>query len=325
MKISVVIPVYNGEKYLAKTLESVFAQTYPAHEIIVVDDGSTDGTAEILKSYEDRIIVRRIPQSGGPSTPKNTGMKMATGDAVAFLDHDDIWFKNKLQRQVEIFEKYPDVDLVACNYAVRYGHLGRRIANHFKHLRNYSRMNFDAPLKAHPFLLLLRENYIGTTSTVVLKKSLIEKVGFFKTGLRICEDYLYWFQCALSTNFVLCEDILMYKRTHTTNISADVFTMFLLHLQALTTAGLIGRDLIEKEKCQPIYDAAIADCNFMLGDLSFEMNKKAQAFTYYFRGLAASLSPSGFGNFLWRSFKKTVRIVTFGRFSRRRTKRFLRS
>ena len=99
-RISVIVPVYNGEKLLEKTLKSVFAQTYPAHEIIVIDDGSTDSTPRILERLGSRIKTRRIENSGAAAS-RNAGIKIATGDYLAFLDADDLWFKNRLARQAE--------------------------------------------------------------------------------------------------------------------------------------------------------------------------------------------------------------------------------
>jgi glycosyltransferase involved in cell wall biosynthesis len=104
-KISVVIPIFNGMPYIRKALESVFAQEYPAYEIIVVDDGSTDESPAYLKSLGKGVAYHRIPQSGGPAKPKSVGASLATGDFVAFLDHDDVWFKNKLRRNAELIQQ----------------------------------------------------------------------------------------------------------------------------------------------------------------------------------------------------------------------------
>ena len=82
-KVSVILPVYNGEKYVARALDSILHQEYPAHEIIAVDDGSTDGTPDILERYAGRVLVKKIPNSGA-SNARNTGIRLATGDLLAF-------------------------------------------------------------------------------------------------------------------------------------------------------------------------------------------------------------------------------------------------
>ena len=111
MKVSVVIPVYNTERYVAASIESVLAQSRPADEIIVVDDGSTDLTPEILHGFGARIIVLRQAQSG-PAVALNAGIARATGDLLAFQDADDLWSANKLQLQCELLSREPDVEAV---------------------------------------------------------------------------------------------------------------------------------------------------------------------------------------------------------------------
>jgi GT2 family glycosyltransferase len=112
--ISVVIPCYNAANYLQETLDSVFAQRCPAHEVIVVDDGSTDGSAELVAEYgEHRPQLRLLwtPRpSGGPSLPRNIGMAASTGDYVALLDADDLWKPDKLAHDAEHLDRWwPDV------------------------------------------------------------------------------------------------------------------------------------------------------------------------------------------------------------------------
>ena len=94
-KISVIIPVYNGELFILDAIESILNQDYKAHEIIVIGDSSTDNTPKILEGFKDRIISKRLKNTGSPSIPRNIAMDMATGDYIAFLDADDIWLKNK--------------------------------------------------------------------------------------------------------------------------------------------------------------------------------------------------------------------------------------
>src|SRR5258708_6301139 len=99
--ISVIIPVYNGEKFVAEAIRSVLAQDFKAHEIIVIDDGSTDSTPAILEGFKGKIICKRI-ENGGVSHARNVGLGIATGNFIAFLDHDDIWFKCKLKKQADL-------------------------------------------------------------------------------------------------------------------------------------------------------------------------------------------------------------------------------
>lgn len=115
-QISVVIPNYNGECFIAKTLDSVLNQTYQDFEIIVVDDCSTDASPEIVESYcrkDSRISLIRLAQNGGVARARNTGIIQAKGDYIALLDNDDLWTSDKLERQVRLAEK---ADIVYCSY-----------------------------------------------------------------------------------------------------------------------------------------------------------------------------------------------------------------
>src|ERR1700722_20888411 len=105
-KITVAIPVYNSEHCLRETLESALAQTFPAHEIIVVDDGSTDGTAALVQSFGDRVRYIRQENSGA-SAARNNAIQHATGDWIAFLDHDDLFQPSKLDKQRAVIEANP--------------------------------------------------------------------------------------------------------------------------------------------------------------------------------------------------------------------------
>ena len=105
--VSVIIPSYNSEKYIAKTLDSVCAQTYADFEVLVMNDCSSDRTAEIVESYaakDSRIHLMNLPGNKGVSHARNTGVRMASGDWIAFLDSDDMWTKDKLEKQLKLYE-----------------------------------------------------------------------------------------------------------------------------------------------------------------------------------------------------------------------------
>jgi glycosyltransferase involved in cell wall biosynthesis len=119
VKVSAIIPVYNGERYLRATLESVFAQTYPLHEIVVVDDGSTDTSPQILKSYGDRLTVIR-QDNLGIAGARNTGLANATGEAFAFLDQDDLWPSGRTRLLAAALQAASDIDVVVGLSAINY-------------------------------------------------------------------------------------------------------------------------------------------------------------------------------------------------------------
>src|SRR3989442_1595204 len=113
-KVGVVIPVYNGERFLREALDSVFVQTFQDFEVICVDDGSTDGSLEIIRSYGSRVTVISQTNAGGCAA-RNAGVRRATAPDIAFLDQDDRWYPRKLEQQVRVLDAEPDVVLVLCN------------------------------------------------------------------------------------------------------------------------------------------------------------------------------------------------------------------
>jgi glycosyltransferase involved in cell wall biosynthesis len=204
--ISCVVPVFNGERYLAEAIESILNQTYRPIEIIVVDDGSTDGTAAVAARYGDRI--RYVKQdNGGPPTARNLGLRMAAGDFVAFLDSDDLWHPEKLQRQMACFEARADLDLCVT------------------HLQRFWVPQLEAEQKRfqhHRYAEVL-PGYV--TQTLLARRTLFDSVGRFDTSRRV-GDPMDWFLRAGEMGAVmeLLSDLLVYQRMHEKNLSVELHT-----------------------------------------------------------------------------------------------------
>ena len=320
-KISVVIPVYNAERFISKTIKSVLNQSYTAHEVIVIDDGSTDNTPKILEGFKDKIISRRVKNTGSPSIPRNMAMDMATGSYIAFLDHDDLWLKNKLEKQAEFIKRYPDIGFFFSDFAVRCVDKKLRMKKHFSLLRSLDQMNFDKPLKIHPFKLLLNENFVGGASSVIIKKEIIKKVGEFADCLRCTEDYDYWLRCSMVTNFVGISRILMYKKTHTTNISNDRVRFYIRVRKTLTQTRQNMNSYINENNLLGEYRLALSRNSYKLGNSYFETGKISQAFNMYFQALLVSRTVKNFNLFLWTVAKKLIRVLTFNIISRKNIER----
>ena len=109
--VTAVIPVYNGQRYLGEAIDSALAQDYDAMEVLVIDDGSTDGSAEIARSYGDRIRYHYQP-NGGLSAAQNAGVAGARGKFIAYLDCDDLWVPGKTSLQMDVFQNKPETDMV---------------------------------------------------------------------------------------------------------------------------------------------------------------------------------------------------------------------
>ncbi len=197
--ISCVVPVFNGERYLREALESILAQTYRPLEIIVADDGSTDGTPAIVASFGDQVRYARR-SNAGPAAARNLGLGAAQGQFVAFLDADDLWHPEKCARQMARFCARPELDLCVS------------------HLQNFwvpELREEEARFRDHRLSRPL-PGYL--TVTLLARRSMFERVGPFDATFRHVHDS-EWFLRADEQGAVteLLPDVLAYRRLHLTN------------------------------------------------------------------------------------------------------------
>jgi glycosyltransferase involved in cell wall biosynthesis len=197
-KVSVVIPVYNGAATIGRALESIFAQTFTDHEIIVVDDGSTDRTRAILEQYGDRVRLVEQPNRG-PSAARNNGARHSSGEYLAFLDADDVWMPRKLELTVAAMLADPDAalvysDLIVVNEA---GEGFRR-----SHIR---------PDTAHAPSMdeMLARIWPIMPSTVVMRRSAFDRTGGFCEQLSGPEDIHFWLLAREQGHFIYLPDRLV--------------------------------------------------------------------------------------------------------------------
>ncbi|VVS93225.1 glycosyltransferase family 2 protein [Desulfoluna spongiiphila] len=176
--ISVIIPTYNRAWALGEAVDSVLAQTYPAVELIVVDDGSTDETPDLLARYGDALRVLTL-ENGGVSRARNHGISASKGEFIAFLDSDDRWLPGKLSEQATFFESNPEA--LICQTEEIWIRNGKRV-NPCKHHKKPSGDIFEASL--HLCLV--------SPSAVMMRRTLLEDVGLFDEALPACEDYDLW-------------------------------------------------------------------------------------------------------------------------------------
>ena len=219
MKFSVIIPLYNKAPYIRKALESVLAQTYTDYELIVVDDGSTDGSAEIVEAFLQDPAFRLSPFASrlkllkqpnqGVSAARNNGVAQSHGDYIAFLDADDWWEPTYLERMAQLITDYPDAGLYASNYY--YHKDGVNIikvdipTGYFNYPKEYFK-NFAMPV---------------TSISVIIPRKVYYDIGGFPIGIKLGEDFLLWAKIALRYPTVfLNEPLAYYNNTLLSNYRA---------------------------------------------------------------------------------------------------------
>jgi len=211
--VSVVIPVYNGARYLAQAIQSVLDQTYKNFELIIVDDGSTDHTREVVCSFieKEQLPIRYIFQNnGGEALARNTGIAAAKGDYLAFIDADDMWMPNKLEQEVSLLEESKGIGLVFTSYRAC---IGEKVTDE---VVSVDRQKLDGNLLS--FEELLKRSFIAP-SAIVVRKEIMQQVGPFDSSFKMCTDYDMWLRISQITNIAYIDEPLMIYRIHPWQIS----------------------------------------------------------------------------------------------------------
>lgn len=205
-EISIIIPVYNGEKYLKDTIVSVLNQTYRNYELIIVDDGSTDNTKNIIDSFNDPRIQYHYQKNSGISASRNVGIDLAQGEFIAFLDADDIWLPFKLELQADVIRKEPDIGLVFG--WVYYMDTKSNIVGEKKY-------NITDDF----YMNLLLGNFVDNGSVPLIRKECFEKVGKF--DFLPAEDWDMWIRIAREYKFGYVNDYLAIYRINYDGLSKE--------------------------------------------------------------------------------------------------------
>jgi glycosyltransferase involved in cell wall biosynthesis len=209
-RVSVIMPCFNHAPFVADSLHGVLQQTHPDWELIVVDDCSRDGSWEVIRRVADhdpRIRAIRHERNQGVSKSRNDGLRAASGELIGFCDADDIWEREKLERQADLLRKNPDYDVVYCDAAI-VDEKGLSTGERFSD-------RFPPPPAAGGWLFaeLIRRNFINI-QTVLMRKECVQHTGFFDEGVRWVEDWLYWIRLSRRHRFLYCPDLLARYRVH---------------------------------------------------------------------------------------------------------------
>lgn len=191
-KISVIVTCYNKEKYISSTIDSVLKQTYTNIELIIIDDGSSDNSVEIISKYQDPRIRFFKQLNKGENAARNAGIKCATGSFIAFLDGDDIWISTKLQEQMN-YIKSNNLLMCFCDYDT-IDELGS-LNNTFKKI-TFNNFNYNVLREK----ILVGNCILGSASSVLVSKTLVDKLGFFEDSLKWGGDWEYWIRIVFATD-----------------------------------------------------------------------------------------------------------------------------
>jgi glycosyltransferase involved in cell wall biosynthesis len=233
----VVVPCYNAANYLPRALESVLAQTYIDFCICAVDDGSTDRTPEILKRYSGFGLHFR-QEHAGQAAARNLGVRMSKSRYVAFLDADDYWLPEKLERQIAVLEQNPGVGLVCSDCAtLRDGKIG---SSYFE--------NCKVPRTGRLFERLTRECFIFTP-TVVVRRECLEEEGLFNESLAVSEDFNLWLRIAARWEIAVVPEVLAIRDTRPEGLSLSTQPEIYLQngIAALEDVQSVCKELPRKE------------------------------------------------------------------------------
>lgn len=220
--VSVVIPAYNAGAFIEEALHSVLDQDYPSLDVIVVDDGSADDTAERLATFTARVQCLRQSNSGGyPGVPRNTGIQYCRGEFICFLDADDVMCPGRIRRQIDFLLEHPQVGAVFTDYR-NFSADGMAGQSHFEtcvklHRRLGSRASIVLTSE-EATALLLQENF-GIPSAMMIRRDVLGVVPGFSSELQASEDFHFFFRAARRFSIGIIAEIGAHRRLHEGNVT----------------------------------------------------------------------------------------------------------
>jgi glycosyltransferase involved in cell wall biosynthesis len=224
--VSIITPVYNGEQFLLEAIESALAQTYQNFELLIVNDGSTDNSKAIITNYLNNTKIRYFEQqNAGVAAARNLALRNANGKYIGFLDQDDLWLPDKLSTQIRFLETNPEIAFVHSRQSYIQAD-GTPIADYAK--------DWVSDLHGKCFIELFKRNRIAVL-TVLLRKDVIDEIGFFNETVSRVDDYELWLRICSKYPIGFQDEKLALYRCHDTNASHDHFKMEQAELTALET------------------------------------------------------------------------------------------
>lgn len=286
--VSVVIPTYNRARFLGAAVQSIRAQTYPCAEIVIVDDGSTDDTAQVVATLGHGIhFVKQA--NAGPAAARNRGILEARGDLVAFLDTDDRWLPEKVSLQVAILQREPSVALVSADTAIEDIAGASWVDSNFA---QHGLQTFFVELDGRPVpdapRLLLKINFVNT-STVLARRDVLQELRGFDTRLRYGEDMELWLRIAARHEVACVPSVQEIRVEHASNVTKSIEPMLLGYVRLAEVIREWASELMPKWGVSA--DRYVANCLSDLGYWYFSQNRLLEARNAFVRSVRES--PSG--------------------------------
>jgi glycosyltransferase involved in cell wall biosynthesis len=286
--VSVILSSYNMAALIAETLESVLAQSYQNLEVIVVDDGSKDDIAGVVARFAPRVKFVGLQNSGGPSAPRNHGLRLTSGEFVAFFDADDIMCVDKIARQVDFLQRHPQVSCVLMNYR-NFDTTGPATQSHFETCRILRRQLggareaiLDGDIATR---ILLEENY-AITGSPMFRRAVFERVPPFDEALLASEDFDMIYRVVRAEGAGILDEIGFMRRLHGGNMSNRA--------EHILKYKIVSRRKFLENEARPevrrALHAAIAEYSLSLAMLRAETAR-----------------PGGFGH-LWAAIRNGYRV-----------------
>ncbi len=234
--ISVIMPVYNGEKTIRETIESVFNQTFPDWELIVINDGSQDATLEILNSIQDpRLRVFSYPNAG-QATSRNRGISQACGEYISFIDADDLWTPDKLEAQLQVLQANPQA-AVAYSWTKCIDEVGQ-----------VSRRGSHISVTGDVYKNLLVVNFLENGSNPLIRRQALNEVGSFDESLTPAEDWDLWLRLAARYHFEVVSSPQILYRVSVKSATANVWRLEAACLEVIERAFTQAPESVEHLK-----------------------------------------------------------------------------
>lgn len=217
--VSVIIAAYNAETFISETLDSIQAQTYPHFEVIVVDDGSSDRTAKIVRSYSEKDARFQLIQqeNSGVAASRNLAIQHSSGKYIAPIDADDIWYPKRLEKHVRCLEAADDSFGLVYSWSMYLTESGS--------IRAYSPFGQLGAVEGNVLAILVFYNFLDNASTAMFRRTCIDAVGNYNTELKTCEDWDLYLRIAERYQFAIVPEYLIGYRQYSGSMSTKCATM----------------------------------------------------------------------------------------------------